>query len=103
MGTDDQVAGAKNQLLADVYTILEDPLQMVENMGMQLLVSGDVMPVEKYPEIIKAISTADVQAAAKKLADPSWPWVQWVTSPPSHTLTPCKPRVSCCDDTPGDF
>merc|ERR1712209_404160 len=66
--TDDQVAGAKNQLLADVYTILEDPLQMVENMGMQLLVSGDVMPVEKYPEIIKAISTADVQAAAKKLA-----------------------------------
>merc|ERR1712029_787948 len=56
------------QLLSDVYTLMEDPLQLVENMGVQLLVSGDVMPVEKYPEIIKGISTADVQAAAKKLA-----------------------------------
>ena len=34
----------------------------------QALVSGDVMPVEKYPEIISSVSTADVQAAAKKLA-----------------------------------
>jgi len=66
--TDEQVAGAKKQLLADVYTLMEDPLQMVENMGVQLLQSGDVMPVEKYPEIIAGISTADVQAAAKKLA-----------------------------------
>jgi len=66
--TDEQVAGAKKQLLADVYSVMEDPLQMVENMGVQLLVSGDVVPVEKYPEIIKGISTADVQAAAKKLA-----------------------------------
>merc|ERR1719393_992241 len=44
--TDEQVAGAKKQLLADVYTLMEDPLQMVENMGVQLLQSGDVMPVE---------------------------------------------------------
>merc|ERR1712113_213458 len=66
--TEEQVAGARNQLLSDVYTLMEDPLQLVENMGVQLLVSGDVMPVEKYPEIIKVISTADVQAAAKKLA-----------------------------------
>jgi len=63
-----QVAGAKKQLLADIYTLMEDPLQTVENMGVQLLVSGDVMPVEKYPDVIKGISTADVQAAAKKLA-----------------------------------
>ena len=34
----------------------------------QALVSGDVMSVDKYPEIISSISTADVQAAAKKLA-----------------------------------
>ena len=26
------------------------------------------MPVEKYPDVIKGITTADVQAAAKKLA-----------------------------------
>ena len=38
------------------------------NTGDQVLVSGDVMPVEKYPEIIAGITTADVQAAAKKLA-----------------------------------
>ena len=61
--TEEQVAGAKNQLLSDVYTLMEDPLQLVENMGVQLLVSGDVMPVEKYPEIIKGISTADVQVS----------------------------------------
>ena len=34
--TDEQVAGAKKQLLADVYTLMEDPLQMVENMGVQV-------------------------------------------------------------------
>merc|ERR1719348_893850 len=62
------MAGAKKRLLSDVYTLMEDPLQLVENMGVQLLVSGDVMPAEKYPEIIKGISTADAQAAAKKLA-----------------------------------
>lgn len=66
--TDEQVAGAKKQLLSDVYTLMEDPLQLVENMGVQALVSGDVMSVDKYPEIISSISTADVQAAAKKLA-----------------------------------
>ena len=31
--TDEQVAGGKKQLLADVYTLMEDPLQSVENMG----------------------------------------------------------------------
>ena len=31
-----QVAGAKKQLLADIYTLMEDPLQTVENMGVQV-------------------------------------------------------------------
>ena len=31
--TDKQVAGAKKQPLADVYTLMEDPLQMVGKMG----------------------------------------------------------------------
>ena len=34
--TDEQVAGAKKQLLSDVYTLMEDPLQLVENMGAQV-------------------------------------------------------------------
>ena len=66
--TDEQVGRANKQLLSDVYTLMENPLQLVENMGAQALVSGDVMPVEKYPEIIASLSTADVQASAKKLA-----------------------------------
>ena len=34
--TEEQVAGAKKQLLSDVYTLMEDPLQLVENMGVQV-------------------------------------------------------------------
>ena len=32
--TDEQVAGGKKQLLADVYMLMEDPLQSVENMAL---------------------------------------------------------------------
>merc|ERR1712129_617838 len=66
--TDEEVAAAKKIMLADVYTLLEDPLQQVENMGAQVLMSGDVMPVDKLPELIGGLTTADVQAAAKKLS-----------------------------------
>jgi len=66
--TEEQVAAAKKNMLADIYTLLEEPTQQVENMGAQLLVSGDVMPVDKMPELINGLSTADVQAAAKRLA-----------------------------------
>merc|ERR1739838_790039 len=38
--TEEEVAAAKKNMLADIYTLLEDPLQQVENMGAQLLVSG---------------------------------------------------------------
>jgi len=69
--TDEEVAAAKKMMLADAYTLLEDPLQQVENMGAQLLVSGDVMPAEKLPELIGGLTTADVQAAAKKLSSAS--------------------------------
>merc|ERR1712123_209168 len=63
--TDEEVAAAKKIMLADVYTLLEDPLQQFENMGAQVLMSGDVMPVDKLPELIGGLTTADVQAAAK--------------------------------------
>jgi len=66
--TEEEVAAAKKIMLADIYTLLEDPLQQVENMGAQLLVSGDVMPADKLPELIGGLTTADVQAAAKKLS-----------------------------------
>jgi len=66
--TDEEVAAAKKIMLADIYTLLEDPLQQVENMGAQVLMSGDVMPADKLPELIGGLTTADVQAAAKKLS-----------------------------------
>lgn len=34
--TDEEVAAAKKIMLADIYTLLEDPLQQVENMGAQV-------------------------------------------------------------------
>merc|ERR1712096_501576 len=66
--TDEEVAAAKKIMLADIYTLLEDPLQQVENMGAQVLMSGDVMPADKLPELIGGLTTADVQAAAKNLS-----------------------------------
>ena len=40
--TEAQVAGAKKQLLADIYTLMEDPLQTVENMGVQVVLTSSV-------------------------------------------------------------
>ena len=36
--TEEQVAAAKKNMLADIYTLLEDPTQQVENMGAQVKV-----------------------------------------------------------------
>ena len=44
---DEQVAGAKKQLLSDVYTLMEDPLQLVENMGAQVRHESPVSFIEK--------------------------------------------------------
>lgn len=66
--TDEEVAAAKKNMLADVYTMLESPLALIENIGSQVLLSGDVMPSDKVPELIAGVTTADVQAAAKKLS-----------------------------------
>jgi len=66
--TDEEVAAAKRNMLSDVFTMLESPLSQIENIGSQILLSGDAMPAEKVPELIAGITTADVQAAAKKLS-----------------------------------
>jgi len=66
--TDEEVEAAKKNMLSDVYTMLESPINQIENIGSQVLLSGDVMPAEKIPELIAGLTTADVQAAAKKLS-----------------------------------
>lgn len=70
--TDEDVAAAKKNMTADVYSMLESPLCVAENIGSQVLLSGDVMPADKVPELIAGISTADVRAAAKKLSSASF-------------------------------
>jgi len=69
--TDEEVEAAKKNMLADVFTMLESPLNQVENYGSQILLSGAVMPTEKVPELIAGLTTADVQAAAKSLSNAS--------------------------------
>ena len=76
--TDEQVAGAKKQLLSDVYTLMEDPLQLVENMGAQALVSGDVMPVERSSP---ASPPPMFRPPLRSWQALSWLWEPWVTSP----------------------
>ena len=44
--SEEEVAAAKKIMLADVYTLLEDPLQQVENMGAQVSVSN----IHIYPD-----------------------------------------------------
>ena len=43
-------------------------MMILTMLSLQLLVSGDVMPADKLPELIAGLTTADVQAAAKKLS-----------------------------------
>ena len=50
------MAGAKKQLLADVYTLMEDPLQMVENMGVQVKLFRMDLMEEKFMFIIISLT-----------------------------------------------
>merc|ERR1712071_159888 len=88
--TDEDVAAAKKNMLSDLFTMLEDPLFMVENIGSQLLLSGDVMPAEKVPELIAGLTTADVQAAAKKLSSAKFSLGACETSLQFPTSTPSR-------------
>ena len=69
--TDEQVAGAKKQLLADVYTLMEDPLQMVENMGVQVKLFHMDFMEEKFMFMIVALANhlLIVTAAAVRRRD----------------------------------
>merc|ERR1712098_440768 len=66
--TEEDVAAAKKNILVDVYAALENPATQVEDIGTQVLLAGDVIPVEKVAALISEVSTADVAAAAKRLS-----------------------------------
>ena len=46
--TDEEVAAAKKNMLADVYTMLEAPLNQIENMGSQVPLLFDVFEEELF-------------------------------------------------------
>ena len=58
--TEEQVAGAKKQLLSDVYTLMEDPLQLVENMGVQVRVLSLLADTSASSSVILYIMTTNV-------------------------------------------
>jgi ubiquinol-cytochrome c reductase core subunit 2 len=70
--TEEDVAAAKKNMLVEVYSMLEAPLNQIENIGSQVLLAGDVIPAEKVVDLISDVTTADVQAVAKKLSNASF-------------------------------
>jgi len=63
-----EVAAAKKNLIADVLEMQSSPATLLEDIGTQVLLAGDVIQAEKIPELVNGVGLADVQAAAKKLS-----------------------------------
>jgi len=66
--TEGEVAAAKNNLIADVLSVQGSAASLIEDIGTQVLLAGDVIQADKIPELVNGVSVADVQAAAKRLA-----------------------------------
>jgi ubiquinol-cytochrome c reductase core subunit 2 len=66
--TEAEVAAAKKNLIADVMEMQGSPATLLEDIGSQVLLAGDVIQAEKIPELVNGVGLADVQAAAKKLS-----------------------------------
>jgi len=66
--TEAEVTAAKKNLIADVLSVQGSTASLIEDIGTQVLLAGDVIQSEKIPELVNGVSVADVQAAAKRLA-----------------------------------
>jgi ubiquinol-cytochrome c reductase core subunit 2 len=66
--TEAEVAAAKKNLIADVLSVQGNAVSLIEDIGTQVLLAGDVIQADKIPELVSGVSVADVQAAAKRLA-----------------------------------
>jgi len=66
--TEAEVAAAKKNLIADVLSVQGNAASLIEDIGTQVLLAGDVIQAEKIPELVNGVGVADVQAAAKRLA-----------------------------------
>lgn len=66
--TEAEVAAAKKNLIADVLSVQGNTASLIEDIGTQVLLAGDVIQADKIPELVNGVSVADVQTAAKRLA-----------------------------------
>jgi len=66
--TEAEVAAAKKNLISDVLSFQGNSANLLEDMGTQALLAGDVVQADKIPELVNGVGLADVQAAAKRLA-----------------------------------
>jgi len=66
--TDAEVAAAKKNLISDVLSFQGISANLLEDIGTQALLAGDVVQAEKIPELVNGVGLADVQAVAKRLA-----------------------------------
>ena len=65
--TDADVERAKFQLKASLHMECEDGGMVLEDMGRQAMLSGQIASAVSMESAIEAITTADVQAVAKKI------------------------------------
>jgi len=63
-----EVNAAKRNLIADVLSVQGNAASLIEDVGTQVLLAGDVIQADKIPELVNGVGVGDVQAAAKKLA-----------------------------------
>jgi len=63
-----EVTAAKKNLIADVLDVQGNAASLLEDIGTQVLLAGDVIQADKIPELVNGVGVGDVQAAAKKLA-----------------------------------
>jgi len=66
--TEADVASGKKNLIADVLSFQGNSANLLEDMGAQALLSGDVVQADKLLQLVHGVGLADVQAAAKRLA-----------------------------------
>jgi len=67
--TEAEVASAKKNLISDILSFQGNSANLLEDIGTQALLAGDVVQAGKIHELVNGVGLADVQAAAKRLAN----------------------------------
>jgi len=65
--TEQEVNKAKNQLKAGILYEMENSGNLTEDMGIQVLLTGQILSSDNIAEAINQVTAADIQAVAKKV------------------------------------